>query len=467
MWNRIHDQLHTNKVVAAAFPNDSDGNAFRAVFPPIAKAAGYTLDLSSAYPDGTTNYSSMISQFKAGEADFFTNVPLPPDFATMWKQSAAAGLQAEARDRGQGAAVPDRRLRAGLPGLQHRHRHLVGAEPAVDLVVHRARPASSWPTTTSPPATGQSNANISNYSLFEIAYAALTSVNDPHDKTEVADAIHKVNLHGGGRARSNFTSGEPAPGVAITPPVGIQWQKGTTYPLEAQGRRQHPAAATPRSPATCCRPTRDRMTTPLLELDQRDETVRPRRHRGKPVARRRRRGDGRDRGAERRWQDQPVRPHLRRPGPGRGRGPLRRAHHHQAGRGRPLPARHRADLPGAAAVRGHDRVRERARRRPAGRRAAAEGQLRGGGRGARADRDAGQANVPAERLGLLQRKRLELARALATRPTAAAARRGGRRPHRPRGHRARRDRPRRQRRGHRGDLDRARGPRAHLPGAPG
>ena len=26
----------------------------------------------------------------------------------------------------------------------------------------------------------------------------------------------------------------PAPGVAITPPVGIQWQKGTTYPLEAK-----------------------------------------------------------------------------------------------------------------------------------------------------------------------------------------------------------------------------------------
>jgi hypothetical protein len=26
----------------------------------------------------------------------------------------------------------------------------------------------------------------------------------------------------------------PAVGVAITPPVGIQWQKGTKYPLEAK-----------------------------------------------------------------------------------------------------------------------------------------------------------------------------------------------------------------------------------------
>ncbi len=78
MWDRIHAQLHTNKVVAAAFPNDSDGNAFREVYPPIAKAAGYKFVMSSPYPDGTTNYSSMISQFKAAKADFFTNVPLPP-----------------------------------------------------------------------------------------------------------------------------------------------------------------------------------------------------------------------------------------------------------------------------------------------------------------------------------------------------------------------------------------------------
>src|SRR5580658_913754 len=52
MWDRIHAQLHTDKIVAAAFPNDSDGNAFRAVFPPVAKAAGYKMVLSPAYPDG-------------------------------------------------------------------------------------------------------------------------------------------------------------------------------------------------------------------------------------------------------------------------------------------------------------------------------------------------------------------------------------------------------------------------------
>ena len=64
------------------------------------------------------------------------------------------------------------------------------------------------------------------------------------------------------------------------------------------------------------------------------------------------------------------------------------------------------------------------------------------------------------------------AQAAGTRPRpghaahAAAARRGGGRPHRPRGRPAGRDRPRRQRRGHRGDLDRARGARAHRRGEP-
>jgi branched-chain amino acid transport system substrate-binding protein len=79
----------------------------------------------------------------------------------------------------------------------------------------------------------QWNSNISNYSLFETAYAALKSVSDPHDKAEVANAIHNVNIQGVA-GPLDFASGGPAPGVAITPPLGVQWQKGTKYPVEMQ-----------------------------------------------------------------------------------------------------------------------------------------------------------------------------------------------------------------------------------------
>src|SRR5947209_10508006 len=195
MWDRIHAQLHTNKVVAAAFPNDSDGNAFRAVFPPIAEAAGYKMVLSAPYPDGTTNYSAMISQFKRSGADFFTNVPLPPDFATMWKQSAQQGFKPKLATVAKVLLFPPDAYALG---------------DLVNNVATDAWWAPSLPWTSAftgetcqqladqyeSSGHGQWNSNISNYTLFEIAHAALTSVNNPHDKNEVADAIHQVNVNG-------------------------------------------------------------------------------------------------------------------------------------------------------------------------------------------------------------------------------------------------------------------------------
>jgi len=83
---------------------------------------------------------------------------------------------------------------------------------------------------------GQPNQNISNYTLFEIAFKALTSVNNPHDHQEVAAALYQVQLPQAIAGPVDFTSAKnPAPGVAITPPVGIQWQKvpGSNYPLDA------------------------------------------------------------------------------------------------------------------------------------------------------------------------------------------------------------------------------------------
>jgi len=233
MWNRIHGQLSTDKVVAAAFPNDSDGNAFRAVFPPIAKGAGYTIDLSAAYTDGTTNYSSMISAFKSAKADFFTNVPLPPDFATMWKQSIQQGFKPKLATVAKVLLFPTDAYALGS---------------LVENVATDTWWVPSMPWTSSftgescqqianayeSAGGGQWNANLSNYSLFEVAHAAFTAVNNPHDKGEVADAIHNVNINGLAGPLNFASSKAPAPGVAITPPVGIQWQKGTKYQLEAK-----------------------------------------------------------------------------------------------------------------------------------------------------------------------------------------------------------------------------------------
>jgi branched-chain amino acid transport system substrate-binding protein len=231
MWNRIHAQLNTDKVVAAAFPNDPDGNAFRAVFPPIVTGAGYTLDMSSAYPDGTTNYTSMISQFKSDGADFFTNVPLPPDFATMWHQSIQQGFRPKLATVAKVLLFPPDAYALGSEAYNiATDTWWVPTLPWTSTFTGEncQQMANDFETATG----GQWNANISNYSLFEVAHSAFSSVSDPHDKNEVANAIHQVNIHALA-GPLDFASGGPAPGVAITPPAGVQWQKGTgRYALE-------------------------------------------------------------------------------------------------------------------------------------------------------------------------------------------------------------------------------------------
>jgi len=237
MWDRIGAQYGNNHKVAAAFPNDADGNAFRAVFPAVLKPTGYNLDISTAYPDGLTDYTSMISQFKRDGDDFFTNVPLPPDFATMWTQALQQGFKPKLATVAKVLLFPTDAYAMGskvyniatdawwVPELPW-HSSLTGED------------CQQLATAFTAAGLGQPNQNISNYTLFEIAYAALTSVDNPHDKAEVAAALFKVKLPEAVAGPIDYTStnvkSNPAPGVAITPPVGIQWQKGTKYQLEAK-----------------------------------------------------------------------------------------------------------------------------------------------------------------------------------------------------------------------------------------
>jgi branched-chain amino acid transport system substrate-binding protein len=235
MWTRIGAKYGNNHKVAAAFPNDSDGNAFRAVFPPILKAAGYDIDMSTAYPDGLTNYTSMITQFKNDGDQFFTNVPLPPDFATMWTQSLQQGFHPKLATVAKVLLFPTDAYAMGSKV----YNVATDAWWVPELPWHSSLTGETCPELAAAftaAGLGQPNQNISNYTLFEVAYAAFQMVDNPHDKAALAAALFKVNLPEAVAGPVNWTSTDtktnPAPGVAITFPVGIQWQKGTTYPLE-------------------------------------------------------------------------------------------------------------------------------------------------------------------------------------------------------------------------------------------
>ena len=221
MWKRIS----TDKVVAEMFPNDSDGNAFRAAFPSIIKAAGYTPVDGGAYPDGTTNYTSMISDFKSHDCEVFVNCPLPPDFNTFWKQAAQQGFKPKlatvakvllfpADVKALGTLVNNIATDSWWSPFAPYKSSMTG-ETAADLALaYQQQTGLQW-----------TQAIGSTYAAFEVARSALLAASDPHDSKEVAANLQSMKLAETMNGALDFTSG-PAPGVAIIPAAGVQWQRG-------------------------------------------------------------------------------------------------------------------------------------------------------------------------------------------------------------------------------------------------
>jgi branched-chain amino acid transport system substrate-binding protein len=230
IWNRIHN----NKVVACQYPNDSDGNAFRDGFEPLIKADGYTVVDGGAYADGTADFTSMISEFKSKKCEVFSNCPLPPDFNTFWKQASQQGFKPKIATVAKVLLFPADCVALG-PTLVNNiatdswwgpympySSSLDGMTASALASAYEAKSGQQW-----------LQALGSTYSLFEVAKEAFSNVSDPHDKTEVADALHKVH-YTGMCGTINFATG-PAPGVGIIPPVGVQWKaqaSGSKYPVE-------------------------------------------------------------------------------------------------------------------------------------------------------------------------------------------------------------------------------------------
>jgi branched-chain amino acid transport system substrate-binding protein len=227
MWKRIS----TNKVVGAAFPNDSDGEVFRAVWPIFAKKAGYTMIIPPAYTDGTTDYSSLISTFKSHGCEIFTNVSLPPDFAVLWKQMAQQGFKPRLATVGKDLLFPTDAYALGslvnnvacncrwTPTLPYSSS--LTSETCTQL-------GADFEKTTG----GQWIQSLGgSYALFEVAHAIYTSVSDPKDKAEVAAKMQSISVENTMVGPLDWADPKnPAPGVRIIPPVGAQWQKGTKYP---------------------------------------------------------------------------------------------------------------------------------------------------------------------------------------------------------------------------------------------
>ena len=226
MWDRIP----TNKVVGGMFPNDADGNAFRGVWPDVIKQAGYTFVDGGPYPDGTTDFTAMISAFKAANVEIFINAPLPPDFNTFWKQAAQQGFKPKLATVAKVLLFPaDTEALGDLVnniatdcwwGPFMPYKSSLTGESSKDLAdAYQAASGKQWLQSLG-----------STYSLFEVAELAFAAVQDPHAKDAVAAALGTVQ-YSGICGPLDFAKG-PQPGIGMMRPVGVQWKKGTTYPWE-------------------------------------------------------------------------------------------------------------------------------------------------------------------------------------------------------------------------------------------
>lgn len=226
MWNRVPN----NREVACMYPNDADGQAFRLAFEPLVTGSGYHVVDGGAYADGTSDYTSMITQFKSKDCQIYSNVPLPPDFNTFWKQASEQGYKPKLATVAKVLLFPSDTTALGSLvnniatdswwGPYMPYSSSLTGQTASQL-------ASSFQSSTGNQWT---QALGSSYSLFEVAVEAFKSVSDPHDKVAVANALHKLS-YTGMCGPINFTNG-PAPGVGIINPVGVQWKPGTQFPWE-------------------------------------------------------------------------------------------------------------------------------------------------------------------------------------------------------------------------------------------
>ncbi len=214
--------IPTNRRVGGLWPSDADGQAFRGAFTKALPKEGFTVYDPGPYPDGTTDFTTIINKFKAHNVEIIQAVPLPPDFLTFWKQCNQVGYKPKIAAIAKALLFPTVVNALGPLG-----KNLVTDAwwtPTVPFKssltgMTSAQYAAEYQATTG----AQWNQPMSfNYAVFEMAAAALKAAGDPHDAQAVAHAIgqSKGEVITG---KYDFTSG-PVVNVSTHPDYMAQWQ---------------------------------------------------------------------------------------------------------------------------------------------------------------------------------------------------------------------------------------------------
>ena len=238
-YTHLWPQVPTNKKVGVMYPNDADGNAIRGALAPALKAAGYTIVDPGAYEDGTNDYTAQIQKFISEDCQIFNTFPIPPDFATFWRQAAQQGYTRHVKI-GQIAktglfpsqvsslgAIGNGLASAVYWGPTWPYKSSLTGVSSKDL-------ASGYETSSGKQWNQQLGASLA---LFDVAAAVLKASGSPKDKTKVAGAMATLAVdtpvgHLDWSKPVTF-AGAAVPNVVATPIIGGQWKQNVSkWPID-------------------------------------------------------------------------------------------------------------------------------------------------------------------------------------------------------------------------------------------
>ncbi|THG31562.1 ABC transporter substrate-binding protein [Naasia lichenicola] len=238
------------KGVALLLPNDSDGGAWAdeaTGFPPFITDQGLTPDNPGAYPNGTTDFTAQITQFKNSGDSILTAVPIPPDFTTFWKQAVQQGYQPEVATVAKAILFPS--AVEALGDLGNNLSTEVWWAPSYPYSSSLTGQSSEEYAAAFTESTGQQWTQPLGFAeaLFEVANAALekSASSDAADIKEAVATLKVDTIVG----TVDWTSG-PVPNVSKTPLVGGQWrlQDDGSYELVIVSNSEHPDIPTGGTP---------------------------------------------------------------------------------------------------------------------------------------------------------------------------------------------------------------------------
>ena len=233
VWNAFP----TNKVIAAMWSNDADGNAFAQFMPPIIQAAGLTIVDGGRWQPGSEDFTQQISLFKKEGCELGTGVFVTPDFTNFWKQAHQQGWAPKVMCVDKGLLFPQAIEAVGAP---------IGYNLVSTLFWGPTWPYKSYLTGETnqqfaddfTKRTGQQwSAALLHEIMFEMAAWALQNADDPTSRDSINAAAAKMKFEGTVGLidfSAPLIAQPPAPGpghvvanVYKTPTMAGQWVKGT------------------------------------------------------------------------------------------------------------------------------------------------------------------------------------------------------------------------------------------------